>query len=225
MLIDITGEVWKDIKGYENKYQVSNLGNIKSLNYNNTGKEKLLKPKINRYGYNEVKLSKNNKTKIFLVATLVVHAFLGEKNEDMEVMHIGDVTDDSLQNLKYAYRSQILFATYKKGRRKGKPSDNTVSYNGKRYKKVCKIGKDYGIDTPTLLKRLDRGWNLDDALEIPKERKQKILKKKLYNYYGKLYTIKELSKISGINEGALYKRLKRGWNIYETVEIPLRKEA
>ena len=38
MLIDITGETWKDIKGYENKYCVSNLGRIKSLNYNNTGK-------------------------------------------------------------------------------------------------------------------------------------------------------------------------------------------
>ena len=31
-------EIWKDIKGYEGKYQVSNLGNVKSLNYNSTGK-------------------------------------------------------------------------------------------------------------------------------------------------------------------------------------------
>lgn len=35
-------EIWKDIPGYENYYQASNLGNIKSLNYNRTTKEKLL---------------------------------------------------------------------------------------------------------------------------------------------------------------------------------------
>ena len=218
-------EIWKDIKGYENKYQVSNLGKVKSLHYNNTNQEVVLKPKINRYGYNEVKLSKNNKTKNYLVATLVAQAFLDKKNEDMEVMHIGDVTDDSANNLKYAYRSQILFATYKKGRRKGKPSENSVSYNGKRYKKVCKIGKDYGIETNILLKRLNRGWRLEDALEIPKLTKQIRLKKRLYNYNGKLYSLKDLEKISGINENALRKRLKRGWNIYETVEIPLLKEV
>ena len=64
-------EIWKDIEGYEGKYQVSNMGNVRSLNYNNTGKPRNLKQKINRYGYNEVKLSKFNKTKNFLVSTLV----------------------------------------------------------------------------------------------------------------------------------------------------------
>ena len=33
-------EEWKDIPAYQGKYQVSNLGNVKSLNYNRTGKEK-----------------------------------------------------------------------------------------------------------------------------------------------------------------------------------------
>ena len=36
-------EEWKDIKGYEGLYQVSNTGKIKSLHYRNTNKEKLLK--------------------------------------------------------------------------------------------------------------------------------------------------------------------------------------
>ena len=35
-------EVWKDIQGYEGKYQVSNLGNVKSLNYNRTKKNEYL---------------------------------------------------------------------------------------------------------------------------------------------------------------------------------------
>lgn len=34
-------EVWVDIKGYENKYQISNLGRVRSINYHNTGKMNL----------------------------------------------------------------------------------------------------------------------------------------------------------------------------------------
>ena len=54
-------EIWKDIEGYENKYQVSNTGKVRSINYNNTGQIKELKQKVNSHGYYEVKLSKNNK--------------------------------------------------------------------------------------------------------------------------------------------------------------------
>lgn len=43
-------EVWKDIPGFEN-YQISNYGNVKSLNYGRTGKTKLLKPTISGKGY------------------------------------------------------------------------------------------------------------------------------------------------------------------------------
>ena len=41
------GEVWKDIEGYEGLYQVSNLGKVKSLNYNKTSKIKILSPRKN----------------------------------------------------------------------------------------------------------------------------------------------------------------------------------
>lgn len=33
-------EVWKDIKGYEGLYQISNLGRVKSLNYHRTKQKK-----------------------------------------------------------------------------------------------------------------------------------------------------------------------------------------
>ena len=35
-------EIWKSIKNYEGLYEISNLGDVKSLNYNNTKKEKKL---------------------------------------------------------------------------------------------------------------------------------------------------------------------------------------
>ena len=36
-------EIWKYIPGFDNAYQVSNLGRVRSMNYNHTGKEKLRK--------------------------------------------------------------------------------------------------------------------------------------------------------------------------------------
>ena len=42
-LENMKGEEWRDIEGFIDYYQVSNMGNIKSLNYNNTSKPKILK--------------------------------------------------------------------------------------------------------------------------------------------------------------------------------------
>ena len=66
-------EVWKDIKGYEGFYQVSNMGKVKSLKrtINNsttyggkaTIKERILKPKKDKDGYESVGLNKDGKRK------------------------------------------------------------------------------------------------------------------------------------------------------------------
>ena len=53
-------EEWKDIIGYEGLYQVSNLGNVRSLNYNHTNKPKNLKQTVDNNGYLVVSLCKNN---------------------------------------------------------------------------------------------------------------------------------------------------------------------
>lgn len=213
-------EIWKKIDGFEN-YEVSNKGNVRSLNYNNTGKPKNLKQKINRYGYNEVKLSKNNKTKNFLVSTLVGKHFLNNKSPDKKVMHIGDVTKNDIENLKYGYNSEIKYRMYKNGKRKiGKPSKYNFSFDEEQYKIFSELARDNNLKPKLLFKRISRGWTLEEAVKIPKNRKEKILKKALYEYNGKLMSIKQLSEISGHNEKMLYKRLSRGWSVEEAVEIP-----
>lgn len=78
-------EIWKDIKGYEGKYQISNLGNVKSLNYNKIGVEKLLSFWKSKYLY--VNLYKNNKGKTFKVHTLVAEAFIPNPNNYPQVNH------------------------------------------------------------------------------------------------------------------------------------------
>ena len=69
-------EIWKDIDGFEGRYQISNLGNVMSLNYMNKGYADLLTPKINCKGYVWVDLWKHGKGKPMLVHRLVAKAFL-----------------------------------------------------------------------------------------------------------------------------------------------------
>lgn len=217
-------EIWVDIKGFEGKYKLSNKGKVISLNFNNTGKPKELKIKKNKKGQNEVTLSKNNKRYFYLLITLVAEHFLEKPAPDMIPIHLGEIDDDSVENIAYGYRSEMLHLMYKKGHRKvGKPSENIVSYKGKQYSKWSDMARDYNITPKNLEKRISHGWTLEEALEIPIEREQKILNVQLYKYNGKLYSIKELSKMSGISDKTIWKRLKRNWSIDEAVEIPTGK--
>lgn len=160
-------EYWKDILGYEGKYQVSNTGKVRSLNYNNTGKVKELKQKINRYGYYEVKLSKNNRTKDFMVGRLVALHFIPNPNFKTKVIHKKDVTDNSVENLEWVYESEAMHNQYNTHKRKGKASKTKITYNNKNYKNYGSIAKDLGINKSTFYRRLKLNWSLYEALEIP----------------------------------------------------------
>ena len=80
-------EIWKDIEGFEGKYMVSNWGRVKSLNYNKTGKERIMKPHDNGYGYLDVQLYKDGKVKHCRVNRLVAMAFIPNLDNLPEVNH------------------------------------------------------------------------------------------------------------------------------------------
>ena len=92
-------EIWKDIKGFEGLYRVSNLGRVKSLKRSYRLKEKILKPLINK-GYYQVELCKNSKVRFYYVHRLVWEAFNGSIPENMQVNHLNEIkTDNRLENL------------------------------------------------------------------------------------------------------------------------------
>ena len=100
------GEIWKDIEGFEGYYMVSNLGNVKSLNYRGKGKEGILKPVDNGYGYLQVRLCQDGKAKCCYVHQLVATAFLENPMGYTEINHKDeDKTNNVVSNLEWCSRS------------------------------------------------------------------------------------------------------------------------
>lgn len=108
---DYLMENWKDIEGYEGLYQVSDCGNVKSLErdvYSQCGtitrrtKEKILVPILDRDGYMRVNLHKNGKMKVMSIHRLVAMAFLPNPENKPQVNHIDEVkTNNAVDNLEW----------------------------------------------------------------------------------------------------------------------------
>ena len=80
-------EIWRDIKGFEGKYMVSNMGRVKSLNYKRTGKEKIMKGVDDGRGYLILNLYREGKGKTCKIHKLVAQAFLENPKGYNEVNH------------------------------------------------------------------------------------------------------------------------------------------
>ena len=104
-------EEWKDIEGFEG-YQVSNYGQVKSLNYRRTGKEQILKQTTNRDGYKVVFLKKKHCS----VHRLVAQAFIPNPNKKCDVNHInGDKSDNTVFNLEWNTRQENVYHAFNNG--------------------------------------------------------------------------------------------------------------
>ena len=110
-------EIWKDVKSYEGLYQVSNFGNVRSLDREipafilNQEKVtrigKVLKPQVSNAGYEVVAFSKSGITKRFLVHRIVGKAFLKNEEQKEQINHKNGIKiDNVLKNLEWATRSE-----------------------------------------------------------------------------------------------------------------------
>ena len=118
--LQLDGEIWKDIKGYEGIYQVSNLGRVKSLDremtYSNGSSRKfkgrVLKQTLKASGYLCVKLcarSESKDKKTYNTHQLVAKAFIPNPNNYPCINHISEVktvnTVDNLEWCTYTYNN------------------------------------------------------------------------------------------------------------------------
>ena len=92
-------EMWKDVDGYEGRYQISNLGNVKSIIHN---KERIKKRTIDSRGYYIVSLAKQGKSRSYLVHRLVAQAFIPNPQHLPVVNHIdGNKKNPCADNLEW----------------------------------------------------------------------------------------------------------------------------
>lgn len=112
-------EIWKDIKGYEGEYQISNRGRIKSIRYiakYNRFIEKVMKPGDNGRGYLTTMIGRKGNVKTVKIHRLVAETFVPNPNDLSEVNHIdGNKQNNNVENLEWVSHQENMIHAHKTG--------------------------------------------------------------------------------------------------------------
>lgn len=147
-------ETWKDIIGFEGYYQVSNLGNVRSLDRFdgvNYRKGQIIKPTLKFNGYLQVGLRKHMKRKYVSVHRLVATHFIDNPKNKSQINHIDcNKQNNKVDNLEWVTPKENQFHAKKNGLRENMPSgENHCNYgkygeNSRTAKPVIRYNKDTG---------------------------------------------------------------------------------
>jgi hypothetical protein len=170
-------EIWKNVPGYENMYQVSNLGKVKSLarykkaksNSKSLTKEKLLRFTRGIDGYISYELNKNSIRKNFKAHRLVAMAFIPNPENKPQVNHINGVKDDNrVENLEWNTASENVRHSYKTGLASNKGERHPLSkLNNSQVlkirndnRKLIEIASEYNLSMTTISEiKKRKTWN------------------------------------------------------------------
>lgn len=109
-------EQWKAIPNYS-RYEASDCGRLRSLNYKNTRTVRVLKPALTEDGYLKTMLQDDNgRYHSLTVHHFVTLAFFGPREDGLQVNHKDGVkTNNSIDNLEYCTASQNVRHAYDNG--------------------------------------------------------------------------------------------------------------
>ena len=135
------------------KVKVSDDGDIYTLCHKDY--EKLLKPKIDKYGYKNVVLTKNGKRKTYLVHRLVGQAFIPNPNNKPTINHINGIkTDNRVCNLEWATHKEQKEHQIKNGlcinninslKKANEKRAIPIFYNGVKYNSIREASRKLGV--------------------------------------------------------------------------------
>jgi hypothetical protein len=112
-------ERWKEIKNYEDCYEISDLGRVRRTKASPQGKTyigKILKPRIGKTGYYQARLHKNGVTKFLYTSRLVAEAFIPNPDNKPDVNHKNGIkSDNSATNLEWVTKSENMQHAIKNG--------------------------------------------------------------------------------------------------------------
>ncbi|MBT5090793.1 MAG: hypothetical protein HOM76_00070 [Flavobacteriaceae bacterium] len=129
-------ENWKNVKGYEGIYKVSDLGRVKSLTRSRVSEDRILNPSYNRDGYQKVVLSVDGVQKTVTIHSLVAEAFLGHKRDGLLSTGVVNHLDENkannvLSNLEVVTQRENVIHSRTKLRPSGLPSNIKKIKSGK----------------------------------------------------------------------------------------------
>lgn len=103
-------EIWRDIKGYQGIYQVSNKGRVKSLNYRRSKEEHIMKVTTSHDGYLYLTLYKKGYQNYYpTIHRLVFQTFVRPLRKGEDVHHLNEnKLDNRVENLIAIDKSQHL---------------------------------------------------------------------------------------------------------------------
>ena len=163
-------EEWKDIKGYERLYQVSNYGRVRSYDreviqkhYSGCDtthiyKGKVMKLRQNKNGYMIAYLTKNKRQTKYLVHRLVAEAFIPHEPNKNYVNHLdNDSTNNNVTNLEWCTQSENIKYAYDNGTKTPPHQKRIEQYylNGdyiKTWDSQSKIEKELGVKQANISK-------------------------------------------------------------------------
>ncbi len=116
-------EIWKPIYGYENYYEISESGIVRSIPRiiklkKGTRKVlgKIIEPRLNNCGYLEIRISKYCIVKSTFIHVLLAEAFIPNPGQKKEVNHLNGIkTDNRLENLEWCTHKENMQHASKMG--------------------------------------------------------------------------------------------------------------